>query len=84
MRYHLRTESTQCALECTGVRTVLLLTVAIGGAYTARSRCSSCTNGSRGVRLLTAIQEQLGLKLEPATAPFDTIIIDYAERPDEN
>ncbi|HEY6341857.1 MAG TPA: TIGR03435 family protein [Bryobacteraceae bacterium] len=35
-------------------------------------------------RLLTAIQEQLGLKLEPATAPFDTIVIDHAERPDEN
>jgi uncharacterized protein (TIGR03435 family) len=35
-------------------------------------------------RLLTAVQKQLGLKLEPATAPFDTIVIDHAERPDEN
>jgi uncharacterized protein (TIGR03435 family) len=35
-------------------------------------------------RLLTAIQEQLGLKLEPATAPFDTIVIDHAERPGTN
>ena len=35
-------------------------------------------------RLVTALQEQLGLKLEPATAPFDTIVIDHAERPDEN
>jgi hypothetical protein len=25
-----------------------------------------------------------GLVLEPATAPFDTIVIDHAERPDEN
>jgi uncharacterized protein (TIGR03435 family) len=35
-------------------------------------------------RLLTAIQEQLGLKIEPGTAPFDTIVIDHAGRPDEN
>jgi uncharacterized protein (TIGR03435 family) len=35
-------------------------------------------------RLLTALQKQLGLKLEPATALFDTIVIDHVERPDSN
>lgn len=34
--------------------------------------------------LVTAIQEQIGLKLEPATAPFDTIVIDHVERPSGN
>ena len=34
--------------------------------------------------LVTAVQDQLGLKLEPGTAPFDTIVIDHAERPSEN
>ena len=34
--------------------------------------------------LVTAVQEQLGLKLEPATAPFDTVVIDHAARPAEN
>jgi bla regulator protein BlaR1 len=29
--------------------------------------------------LVTAVQEQLGLKLEPGTAPFDTIVIEHAE-----
>jgi bla regulator protein BlaR1 len=37
-----------------------------------------------GPALVTAVQEQLGLKLEPATAPFETIVIDHAERPSEN
>lgn len=34
--------------------------------------------------LVTAIQEQLGLRLEPSTAPFDTIVIDHAEHPARN
>jgi uncharacterized protein (TIGR03435 family) len=34
--------------------------------------------------LVTAVQEQLGLKLEPGKAPFDTVVIDHAERPTQN
>jgi uncharacterized protein (TIGR03435 family) len=34
--------------------------------------------------LVTAVQQQLGLKLEPDTAPFDTVVIDHAERPSAN
>jgi uncharacterized protein (TIGR03435 family) len=29
-------------------------------------------------------QEQPGLKLESATAPYDTIVIDHAEKPSED
>lgn len=32
----------------------------------------------------TAIREQLGLKLTPARAPVDTVVIDHVERPEEN
>lgn len=37
-----------------------------------------------GPALVTAVQDQLGLKLEPGTAPFDTVVIDHAERPSED
>jgi uncharacterized protein (TIGR03435 family) len=34
--------------------------------------------------LYTAIQEQLGLKLEPVKALADVIVIDHAEKPSAN
>jgi len=30
------------------------------------------------------LQQQLGLKLEPATASRDFLVVDYAERPSSN
>jgi len=34
--------------------------------------------------LFTALQQQLGLRLEPSRAPVDVIVIDSVQRPSEN
>jgi uncharacterized protein (TIGR03435 family) len=39
---------------------------------------------SNGVNVFTAVQEQLGLKLEPQKAPVEILVIDHAEKPSEN
>ena len=37
-----------------------------------------------GPSLLTAVQEQLGLRLESARGPVEMLVIDKVERPSEN
>jgi uncharacterized protein (TIGR03435 family) len=40
--------------------------------------------GGSNVDIFTALEEQLGLKLQPSKGPVDTLIIDHVEMPTEN
>jgi uncharacterized protein (TIGR03435 family) len=42
------------------------------------------TDGTAPPGLFTAIQQQIGLKLEPAKAPVDVLIVDAVQRPSAN
>jgi uncharacterized protein (TIGR03435 family) len=44
----------------------------------------SLPQGDSGPSIFTALQEQLGLKLESTKSPLDTIVVDHIERPSEN
>jgi uncharacterized protein (TIGR03435 family) len=44
----------------------------------------SAPSDSDAASIFTAVQEQLGLKLEPTKAPLDVLVIDHVEKPTEN
>jgi uncharacterized protein (TIGR03435 family) len=52
-----------------------------------RDAPSGADNGSPqddAPSIFTALEEQLGLKLQPDKGPVDTVVIDHVEQPTEN
>jgi uncharacterized protein (TIGR03435 family) len=56
----------------------------LSGIYKVDLKWAGDDDQTNGPSVFTAIQEQLGLKLEPTRGPIRVLVIDYVERPSEN
>jgi uncharacterized protein (TIGR03435 family) len=56
----------------------------LDGAYDCEASWSRAGSDGPAPSFFTAIQEQMGLKLEPQKADVETVVVDSVERPSEN
>jgi uncharacterized protein (TIGR03435 family) len=63
---------------------VIIDKTGLNALYDIDLRWSPDNEPDTGPSIFTALEEQLGLKLESAKAPIDVIVIDHIERPSEN
>ena len=80
-----RIQSGSLAFSLAGVvERVVIDKTGLTGEYDIDLAWSPDNEPDSGPSIFTALQEQLGLKLEPAKAPLDVVVIDHIERPSEN
>jgi uncharacterized protein (TIGR03435 family) len=56
----------------------------LAGNYNFKLVYSADMGDTTGPSIFTALQEQLGLKLEAGTGPVEVVVIDRAEKPSGN
>jgi len=66
------------------VERVVVDRTGLRGAYDIDLEWSPDPSAADTRSIAAAVQEQLGLKLEPSRAPIDALVIDHVERPTEN
>jgi uncharacterized protein (TIGR03435 family) len=70
--------------DATGVAGVFNLTLEWAPEEQGLKATATSTDAPAGPSIFTALQEQLGLKLESRKIPMDVLVIDRAEKPTEN
>jgi uncharacterized protein (TIGR03435 family) len=72
----------------TGVDRIVLDKTGLTGKYDYQLKFQSVQPPAAATddrpSFITALQEQLGLKLEPERAPIEVLVIDHVERPSED
>ena len=62
------------------LRQAVLDKTGLSGAYEVDLQWTPDDSGDSGPSVFSAIQDQLGLKLEPHKSPVEILVIDHAEK----
>jgi uncharacterized protein (TIGR03435 family) len=65
------------------VQRLVIDATGLKGKYDFKFTWDTSQNGP-GPSIFVALEEQLGMKLEPRKAPVDSIVVEYVEKPSEN
>ena len=56
----------------------------LAGTYDYKLEYTNSSRNTDAASIFTAVQEQLGLRLESQTAPIEALVVNHVEKPDAN